>query len=103
MILTYAHFGSRTKPTSGQTPPPAKTHPLAKTPFRPKPPSSKKPPPAKIPLQQKPPSGQKPLPAKAPLWPKPLSSNPPPRPKTTADKNSPPGERVRLHVVITKN
>ena len=36
------------------------------------------------------------------------SQNPPPtkipiRPKTTADKNSTPGERVRLHVVVTKN
>ena len=39
----------------------------------------------------------------------PPGQNPPPttkipiRPKTTADKKSPPGERVRLHIVITKN
>ena len=46
----------------------------------------------------KPPSGQNPPLAKKTLRPK-----PPLRPKTTADKNSPPGERVRLHVVITKN
>ena len=37
----------------------------------------------------------------------PPAQNPPPtkipiQPKNTADKNSPPGERVRLHVVITK-
>ena len=39
----------------------------------------------------KPPSGQNPTPTKIPI-----------RPKTTSDKNSPPGERVRSHV-ITKN
>ena len=44
----------------------------------------------------KPPSGQKPPPTKIPI--RRL------RPITTADKNSPTGERVRLqHVVITKN
>ena len=39
-----------------------------------------------------PPPGQNPPPTKIPIL-----------PETTADKNSPPGERVRLHVVITKN
>ena len=41
--------------------------------------------------------GQNPLPAKTPP-----PTKIPIRPKTTADKNSPPGERVRLHVAIKK-
>ena len=54
---------------------------------RTKPPLRLKPPPAK----KKKKSSQNPSPTKIPL-----------QPKTTADKNSPPGERVRLHVIIKK-
>ena len=43
-------------------------------------------------LGQNPPSCQNPSPTKIPI-----------RPKNIADKNSPPGDRVRLHDVITKN
>ena len=62
-------------PDKTPKPPPAKT-PFSKTPLWPKTPSTKKKnPPAKTPLRQKSPSCQKP----------------------------PPGERVRIHVIITKN
>ena len=80
------HVGSRTKTPSGQN------HPSTKTPLRVKPPFSKNPTPAK-----------KNPPAKTLLRPKPLSDKNPPPAKFTADKNSPPFERVRLHVVVTKN
>ena len=71
-------FGSRTKPLSGQNPPPTKT------------PSGHNPPPAKTLLRQKSPSGQNSSPSKIPL-----------RPKTPADKNSPPGERVKFGYMLS--
>ena len=58
--VTLLH-GNRTKPPSGQNPPPDKI------PLRPKPPSGQNPPPAKKTLRPKPPSVQNPPQTKSPL------------------------------------
>ena len=63
-MLQFLNPGNRTKPHSGQNPPPTETPlrpkpPPAKKKLQPKPPSCKNPPPAKTPLRQKAPSGKK--------------------------------------------